>query len=389
MAADMDFCGSSRTTLGVELELQIIDRETGDLAPGAMRILDSCEDENVPGVSGEFLLSMLEVKTGICVDVAEVRNSLFPRLRTVRHIASSLGYDIAIGGTHPFARPCMAAVFPEERYQKIQKRQGWMAYQEAVFGLHIHVGIPTGDDVIGVTNLLIPVLPHLLALSANSPFWHGVDTAYASTRLRMFRPSGSAGLPPHFVDWNAFCEYFRTMQQAGVYDTSKDLYWDIRPQPTFGTIELRIFDAPASLSCVLGLCALVRCLVAESLALLEEDPELRRGDVRSYWLATENRWLATRFGMLTRCCPVVGGRCETLSDGIQRLVERLRPIAESLGENKFLNAINTTPSETGSERQRHLYRQHGSWLPVLEDMKHRWMQEVEDAFPLPAISMAS
>src|SRR4051794_16191673 len=171
MSGELDFHGSAMPTVGVELELQVLDPETGDLASGALRILDACEEERLEGVSGEFLLSMIEVKTDVCGNTSEIRKSLFPRLRRLRNIATSLGYDLAIGGTHPFARPCMSAIYPDERYAKIQRKQGWMAYQEAVFGLHVHVGVPTGDAAIGVTNLLVEYLPHLLAIAANSPFW--------------------------------------------------------------------------------------------------------------------------------------------------------------------------------------------------------------------------
>src|SRR4051812_40611113 len=254
MSPEMTFRPSPATTIGVELELQVLDPETGDLAPGGLRILNACEDEQIEGVSGEFLLSMLEVKTGICENTAHVRDSLFPQLRRVRNVATSLGYDLALGGTHPFARPCMASIFPDERYQKIQKRQGWMSYQEAVFGLHIHVGVPSGDACIGVINLLVEYVPHLLALAANSPFWQGVDTSYASSRVRMFRPSGSAGTPPHFSNWQAFVDYCQVMNQAGLLESTKDMYWDLRPHPKFGTVEFRIFDVPATLSVVLGLC---------------------------------------------------------------------------------------------------------------------------------------
>jgi glutamate---cysteine ligase / carboxylate-amine ligase len=145
MSPNIDFQSSRGTTIGVELELQVLEPDTGDLAPGGLRILNACLDEGIQGVSGECLLSMLEVKTGICDNTVHIRDSLFPQLQRVRNVASSLGYDLALGGTHPFARPCMASIFPDERYQKIRDRQGWMAYQEAVFGLHIHVGVPSGD----------------------------------------------------------------------------------------------------------------------------------------------------------------------------------------------------------------------------------------------------
>src|SRR3954470_11352842 len=128
----------SRPTVGAEIELQILDQQTGELAPGALRILHACHDEGLDGVCGEFLLSMIEVKSDVCADVSELRDNLSERLWRLRNVAKSLGYDLAFGGTHPVAKPAMAAIFPEERYQKILRQHGSMAYQEAVFGLHVH-----------------------------------------------------------------------------------------------------------------------------------------------------------------------------------------------------------------------------------------------------------
>src|SRR5687767_7827482 len=151
LQAELVFQPSTQVSLGVELELQILDRETAELAPGAVRILKGCEDDGLEVVSGEFLLSMVEVRTHVCPNVAEVAESLFPRLQRMRNIANSIGYDLAIGGTHPCGRAVMSAVYPDERYQRIQDRHGWLACQEPTFGLHIHVGIPGGDEAIAVT----------------------------------------------------------------------------------------------------------------------------------------------------------------------------------------------------------------------------------------------
>jgi carboxylate-amine ligase len=375
---DLTFHGSDDTTLGVELELQILERETGDLAPGALRILGGCEEERLEGVTAEFLMSMIEVKTGVCQNVSEVRSSLFPLIRRVKNIAASLGYDVAIGGTHPFGRASMSAIYPAQRYQRIQKHQGLTAYQEAVFGLHVHVGVPGGEQAVGVTNLLVEYLPHMLALAANSPFWQGIDTGYASARVRMFHPAAHAGVPPHFSDWQGVCEYCQVMYDAGVIEKTKDIYWDIRPRPHQGTIEFRIFDAPPTLSRLLALTALVRCLVIEALRTLEEQPEAGRGDRRHFWLAQENRWLATRYGLGARCVRHPGGARKSLLDDTAELIDRLRPVAEETGEWALLAELQRAPLELGADRQRHIYRQAGNWQAVIDDMKHRWAQELDE-----------
>ena len=374
---DLTFQPSAGTTLGVELELQILDRDTGELAPGALRILDACRQLGLEGVSGEFLLSMLEVKTGRCTCVAEVRDSLFPLLRSVHNIAGSLGYALAIGGTHPFSRASMNAIFPDARYQRIRRRQGWMAYQEAAFGLHVHVGVPSGEAAIGLINLLVEYLPHLLALSANSPFWQGIDTDYASARARMFRPTAQAGVPPCFADWQGFRRFCEVLHAAGAIEGMKDVYWDIRPRPHLGTVEFRIFDAPATLSELLSLTALTRCLVIDGLRALSEDPQLGRGDPYVFWLAIENRWLATRYGLQAECVRRPHGKARSLAEDAAELVDQLLPIARDANEETFLRELRPGSGfETGADRQRRIFRQTGNWQAVIDDMKSRWVAEL-------------
>jgi carboxylate-amine ligase len=375
---DLAFQPSPSITLGVELELQVLDHASGELVPGALRILDACAEEGIAGVSGEFLLSMLEVKTGVCRDVAEVRDTLFPTLRRARNVARSLGYDLALGGTHPSSRPSGAAIFPAERYQRIGQQQGWLAYHESIFGMHVHVGVPGAEEAVGLVNLLVPYLPHLLALSASSPFWEGIDTGLASARSRLFRPAAHAGVPPHFRCWDEVCHHVGVLRQAGTVHSTKDLYWDIRPRPQLGTIEVRVFDTPASLSFVLGLAALTRCLVLDGLRLLRERPELVAGDPRAFWLAQESKWLASRYGLHAKCARRPGRARRTLLDDTAGLLDRLLPVAEQAGEAGFLAAfLPVERLETGADRQRRLCRQSGDWHAVIDDMKSRWAEELE------------
>ncbi len=373
---------ASEPTLGIELELQILERETGEPAPGALRILGACSDEQISGVSGELYLSMLEIKTGVCQNVAEVRNTLVPLLRRVRNIAGSLGYDLVVAGTHPFGRPRMSAISPSPRYQRMQKQQGSLAYQEPIYGLHVHVGVPGADAALGVTNLLVPYLPHLVALSANSPFWQGMDTGYASSRLSVFRPSAHGGLPPHFAGWQDFEKYCQTMYACGAIHATKDIHWDIRSRPGLGTIEVRICDAPASLACMLGLAALIRSLVIDKLALLAQQPALGEGDVRCFWLAQQNRWLASRYSLRAECLLQPDEQPLPLAVDTANLIERLLPQARESGDAAFLNTFLPIDSfESGADRQRRVYRQDGRWQAVIDDLKQRWTHDLEASAP--------
>lgn len=378
---DLTFRPSPAPSIGVELELQVLDAATGELAPGAQRILDACAEEDVQGVAAEMLLSMLEVKTDVCRDVAEVRDGLLPLLARVRNIARSLGYELAVAGTHPRAQPFAAAVFPDERYDRIRRKQGWLAYQENVFGLHIHVGVPGADEALGLVRLLVPYLPHMLALSANSPFWEGIDTGYASAPAIMFRPAAHAGVPPHFAGWDEFVLHCRFLHQGGAIASTKDLYWDVRPRPGYGTLEFRVCDAPPSPAVLLGLAALARCLVIDGLRLLREYPRLLRGDAGNHWLAAENKWLAARYGLRAECVRRPGRQRASLAEDTDALLRRLLPAAREAGEETFLAALGPGGCETGAERQRRVFRATGDWRCVIRDTLARWDGELSALLP--------
>lgn len=377
-ATDALFFRSSPTnSLGVELELQIVDPQSGDLAPGAVRILKVCQEEGMDAVTAELMQSMIEVKTGVCQNAREVSEQLKPLLRRVRNVAASLGYQLGMGGTHPFNRGLSGVIFPAERYEKIADRLAWLTYQRVVFGLHVHVGVPNGDIAMGVISMLTKYLPHLLALSASSPFWHGEDTGLVSCRTALYRMLPHAGVPRYFRNWKEFRTFYRVMRDCRAIQSTKDIYWDIRPCPSFGTIEVRVCDMPPTLGITLGLVALIHGLVISTQRLLVERPQLCRGDIRRHWIAIENKWLATRYGMQAMHIRTPSGKRRLLSQDLTDLIERLRPIAEENGDIPFLQAIRPTDSfETGAERQRRMFRDHGNWKTLVEDMTQRWAEEL-------------
>lgn len=375
---DLAFHGSAEPTLGVELELQILDRESGDLAPGAVRILKLCEEEKVAGVSAELMQSMFEVKTDVCKNVTEVREQLLPRLRKARIFANSLGYELALGGTHPFHRSSTSVVFPAERYERIMERLAWLTYQRIVFGLHIHVGVPDGDIALAVSSLLVKYLPHLLAVSSNSPFWQGLDTGLASSRAALYGLLPHSGIPPHFAKWKQFRTYCQVMRDSKAIASFKDIYWDIRPRPDFGTLEFRICDMPPTLSLTFAIVALTRCLVIATLNLLKERPAARRGDLRRHWIAGENKWLATRYGLGAMYIRTPAGKRRPLKKDLGELIERMLPIARTQGDDAFLAPLrNLDAFETGADAQRNLFRQNGNWKALTDATIRRFADELE------------
>src|SRR5262249_45563356 len=193
-------------------------------APGSVPILKACATDSIQGVSAELMQSMLELKTGVCQNVAEARDQLVPNLRRLNNIARSLGYDLAFSGTHPFHRTTGSVVYPSERYERIMDRLAWLTYQRVVFGLHVHVGVPSGDLAIGVINMLVQYLPHLLALSANSSFWNGIDTGLASARAALYGLLPHSGVPRYFGNWKEFRSYCQTMKDCKTIESFKDIY---------------------------------------------------------------------------------------------------------------------------------------------------------------------
>jgi carboxylate-amine ligase len=379
---ELHFCPSPESTLGVEIELQILDRDTGDLSPGAVPIIKVCEEEKIEGVAAELMQSMIEVKTGICNSVDEARDQLFERIRRVRNIASSLGYELAMASTHPFHRTNTSTIYPDQRYERIRDRLAWLTYQRVMFGLHVHVGVPSGDMAIGAINLLMQNVPHLIAVSASSPFWQGVDTGLASSRIALYRLLPHAGLPLHFSNWKEFRNYCGVMKDCDTISSFKDIYWDIRPRPDFGTIEFRICDIPMTITETLRIVALIRALTVSGLRLLQEKPRLRRGDIKRHWIAVENKWLATRYGLQAIYIRTPSGKRRPLAKDLSDLIERVMPIARELGDDKYLAALQPVVKiETGADRQRHFYREAGNWKGLTDFMAKQLLQDLETAAP--------
>jgi glutamate---cysteine ligase / carboxylate-amine ligase len=374
------FHPSAAPDFGVEVELQILDRESGDLAPGAVRILKACQEDGVAGTAAELIQSMIEVKTGICRNVDQAREQLFARIGRVRNIASSLGYDLAMASTHPFHHTTTSTIFPGERYEKILERLQWLTYQRVMFGLHVHVGMPDGDTAIGVINLLVRYLPHLIALSANSPFWQGVDTGLASSRVALYRLLPHAGLPQFFSGWKEFRDYCRVMLDCGTITSFKDIYWDIRPRPDYGTIEVRICDVPPTLTETLALVALVRSLVIASLRLVRERPRSIGGARLRHWIAVENKWLATRYGLKATFVRTPSGKRRGLAQDAAELIEKLTPIARESGDDRHLAIFRQLEKyETGADRQRKQFRDKGSWKGLTGWLVDEFARDLERA----------
>lgn len=330
----IDFVSSHRTSLGVEWELELVDRDTRELTSASDAILEAMDGH--PKVKHELLQSCVEVITGICETVDEAKLDLAQTVRQVRAAAEPLNVGLLCSGTHPSSDWATQRISDCERYHALIERNQLIARQLAIFGVHVHVGVRGADKVIPIVNALLAYLPHFLALSASSPYWLGTDTGLASFRTKLFELLPTAGLPYQLTGWPAFERYMEALLSSQAIDTIRDVWWDIRPHPDFGTVELRICDGLPTLDEIGCVTALSQCLVDRF------DSQLDRGYLLPEprpWLVRENKWRAARFGLDAEIVVDNSGRVRPVVDAIHDLVDDLLPTARRLGCAADLEAI--------------------------------------------------
>jgi len=287
----INFNAASHTTIGIELEVQTISKRTGELVPGAGVILSQLSGEVL--FKPELFNSTIEINTPVCESMQQVDENLSQNLTIIQEIAEKHQMDILISGCHPFSNWQQQEITKQERYLNLLHRVQWPVRQFLIFGLHVHIGVNGADKVIYVMNRLTSYIPHLIALSASSPFWNGFDTGLATTRIKIFEELPNAGIPYYFKNWEAYSELVENLIKSNSIDTVRDLWWDIRPHPIFGTIEVRVCDAMPTLKENLALTSLIYLLVIKFSQEFEKNgknPRLER------WILEENKWRAARYG---------------------------------------------------------------------------------------------
>ena len=326
----IEFNGSPTPTLGVEVELELVDRETGELVSAAAEILAELGEGHPgghPKAKPELFQCTVEIITGICNTVAEARADLAATLAEVRAAADKRGVDLICSGTHPYSQWRQQDVSEDPRYHLLLEQMGWTAQRLQIFGVHYHVGVRHGERVVAIANGLAGYIPHLLALSASSPFWEGRDTGLASSRSKVFEALPTAGLPEQLTDWAEFEAFMETLISAGALTTIREVWWDIRPHPDFGTVELRMCDGLPTLREVTALAALSQCLVTWMDQRADAGEELAPP---SEWVLRQNKWRAARYGVEADLIVDQHGATRPLPEAVEELVTDLRPVAAEL-----------------------------------------------------------
>ncbi|HSH22918.1 MAG TPA: glutamate--cysteine ligase [Acidimicrobiales bacterium] len=364
----IDFNASPSCSLGVEMELELIDASTRELFSGASELLEVMGKGHASGqhprAKHELFESTVEIITGVCTTVAEARRDLAATLDELQALAEVRGLALMCSGTHPFTQWDTQQVTPNARYHQLVEEMQWLARRLQIFGIHVHVGVRSAEKAIAIANGLTTYLPHLLAVSASSPYWMGRDTGLASSRSKVFESLPMAGLPHQLAGWSEFEQFMGTLQRSKAITSIREVWWDIRPHPDFGTVEMRVCDGLPRLAEVAGVAALTQCLVERM------DRALDRGEapaVPKAWIVRENKWKAARYGMEADIIVDEEGTLRSLGDVLAELVEALAPIGRDLGCGAELAAVHAMVADGPSyARQRALVESGHSLADVVD-----------------------
>ena len=373
---------SRGATIGVEWELQLLDTSTRMLRQDAGEVLAALpgltEEGEHPKIRHELMQSTVEVVTGICSTVSEVKDDLSATISQLERITGRRGTMLACAGTHPVSDWRDAKMAPIQRYAELVEQMQWLVRRIQTFGVHVHVGIRDGSKAIPIVNALAGYLPHFLALTASSPYWNGQDTGLASSRAIVFGGLPTSGPPQPLTDWTEFEEYMDTLLRAGTIRSIKEVWWDIRPHPDFGTVEIRMFDGVPTLR-EIGMTA----ALSQSLVQLM-DTQLDRGyklPTPPAWVVRDNKWRATRYGLDAIVITDDSGSTAPLRDELYELTRELQPVADRLGCGPELGVVTEVLDSGASyERQRAIVASGGGLGDVVDALVTEF---AEDRFVVP------
>ncbi len=327
---ELDFAKSGRSSIGVEWELQLVDKDSNDLRQAADTVFENAQDnpELASLVRREMLLNTVEVASDAHLRVDECMGDLRLAAGKLRPLTDDLRIDLATAGSHPFARPAYQRVTDSHRYQELVERTQYWGRQMLLYGVHVHVGVEDRNKVLPIVNAALTRAGQLQALAASSPFWSGQDTGYASNRSMVFQQLPTAGLPPQFQAWKDLERYHWGMKKTGIIDSFDELRWDVRPSPKLGTVEVRIFDACTNILEVEAVASLTHALIEHYSRLYDAGETVPS---MPDWFVSENKWRSARYGLSAELIVDQDGNQESALKTLETMLEELEPVAADLG----------------------------------------------------------
>ena len=358
------FNGSPSPTLGVELELFTVDKDTLSLTNAAPDILNHFSDNFF--FKEELLQCIIEITTDVCNNVDEVYNDLKPKIDMAIEYANSKNIELLSMPIHPFSRVADQSVTENKRYIDFLERMQWPLRRLLITGIHVHVGVSTGERAIAVVNGLRRYIPYLIALSANSPYFEGELTGLTSTRTKIFQALPNTGIPVDLTNYSEFQKLMRTLISANSIDSIREIWWDIRPHPSYGTVEVRVCDSIPDLVNIKDLTALIQCLVVGLCNHYENGTQLSYLDT---WIIHENKWRATRYGMEANLIMNSDGDQCSIKSAIKDTIIALEPEVNSLKvESSMDRIINRIESnDVYYKKQIELYNKNKDFSTIIID----------------------
>ena len=367
-----------RFTIGVEEEFQIIDPETLELRSHVVQLLSAAASRGLGDqVKQEMHQSIVETGTKICENVSELRLEMHRTRSELVSAAESTGLQVAAAGTHPFSSWIDQVISPGERYQHIVEEMGQLARSLLIFGMHIHVAMPDKQTTIDMMNMVRYFVPHLLALSTSSPFWMGRNTGLKSYRTTVFRRFPRTGVPELFESWSAYENFVNLLVRLNCIDNGKKIWWDVRPHPTFGTLEFRMCDCTTRVEEACAIAALTQAIVVKLHRLYTSNQSWR---IYRRALIEENKWRAARYGIEGKLIDF-GREAEVpMRELMLELMELLDDVVDDLGSRSAVEYIHTILNEgTSAERQLRVYQQTGDLKDVVRHLVQETRASVMDS----------
>jgi len=362
------FNSSSEPTIGVEIELQLVDKKNLNLKNISSKILAEVNEEFSNNIKCELIESMIEINTNICSNIKEVENDIIKILNHLDEILKNHETEINCTSLHPFAIGKNQIVTDNLRYKRIMNDLQMVGKRFISQGLHVHIGIDNPEIAIKVNNALRVYLPLLLSLSNSSPYFEGEDTGLHSYRTKLFEALPLAGMPDYLHNWNQFENLTKQLEGAGIINSVKDLWWDIRPHPGFGTVEIRVCDIPISYKEIIALVSLIQALVVTLIKLEPyQDTHIQ--------ILQSNKWQAARYGLEGVFVDPKTFKKLSMRKAIEDLFILVEPAIVSLGSKKYRTILEEILiSGTGSKKQRNLYSNSKNFLHMLKNLKEQFYQ---------------
>lgn len=349
-------------TVGIEEEYMVLDPKSKELASHEQKIVHEGQKLISEKVKAEMHQAVVEVGTDVCGDVEEARKDISNLRKTIKDVAGSLGFSIGAAGTHPSSTWQKQLITDHVRYQEIVNEMQDAARSNLIFGLHVHVGMPSKEMAIHIANSARYFLPHVFALSTNSPFWEGRKTGFKSYRTKVFDKFPRTGIPDYFDSYSAYESYVNLLIKTNCIDNAKKIWWDLRVHPFYGTVEFRICDVPLTADESVAFAALFQCICAKLFKLRSKNLNFM---IYPRALVNENKWRASRYGIDDKLIDF--GKEQEINTRalILELLDFIDDVVDDLGCRDALKTINLILDKgTGADRQLAVYEQNHSMLDV-------------------------